>query len=63
MFLTPLDDQHDDDGTKHLLDMRNMSLVMFLVPLPFRRLWNYTVLANGCTEHPLTNSTLLSNQQ
>ena len=62
MSLTSLDGQNDDE-TKHLpdVDMRNISLVMFQVLLPFRRLWNYTVLAYGCDEHPLTNSTLLSN--
>ena len=65
MSSTSLDGQNDDE-TKHLIsdmDIINMSLVIFRVSLPFRRLWNYTVLARGCTEHPLTNSTLLSNQQ
>ena len=29
-------------------------------PLPRRRLWNYQVLAMGCSEHPLTNLLELS---
>ena len=60
MSLTSLDGQCDDE-IKHLTNVGNMTFVVFRVPLPFRRLWNYTVLAHGCDEHPLTNSTLLSN--
>ena len=59
MLLTSLDGQRDE--TKHLSNVENMTLVVFQVPLPFRRLWNYTMLANGCDEHPLMNSTPLSN--
>ena len=63
MFLTALDGQNDGVEMKHLLNIvfRNASSVMFQVPLPFRRLWSYTVLACGCDEHPLMNATLLSN--
>ena len=60
MSLTSLDGQCDDE-IKHLTNVGNMTFIVFRVPLPFRRLWNYTVLAHGCDEHPLTNSTLLSN--
>ena len=62
MSLTSLDGQNDD-GIKYLTKFNDIdtNLVMFRVPLPFRRLWTYTVLAHGCDEHPLTNSTLLSN--
>ena len=28
--------------------------------LPYRRLWNYTILAYGCEEHPITDTTELS---
>ena len=32
------------------------SVVLEVVSLPFRRLWNYTVFAQSCEEHPLTET-------
>ena len=63
MSLTSLDDQNDGDGIKRLTNMvvKNTGVAMFQVPLPFRRLWNYILLAHGCDQHPLTKTAPLSN--
>ena len=31
-------------------------VVLEVVSLPFRRLWNYIVFAHSCEEHPLTET-------
>ena len=41
--------------------VRNDTSVSLTVSLPYRRLWNYTVLAYDCEEHPLLETNELSN--
>ena len=36
--------------------------ILELAPLPFRRLWNVTVLAHNCKEHQITKSFELGDQ-
>ena len=58
----------DDGDTTHrgilapAVILRDGGLVTLEIHLflPFRRLWNYTVLAYGCEEHPITETTQLS---
>ena len=44
------------------IDSINESSVVFQFSLLYRRLWNYTVLALGCDEQPVTEATVLSNR-
>ena len=41
-------------------EMIENSVKLGLQPLPFRRRWNYTVIAYDCNQHPLTNIAELS---
>ena len=53
-----------DIEEKHLVSdviIINGSFILFQVPLLFRRLWIYTLSACGCDEHPVMNTTYLSN--
>ena len=43
------------------ITVRNGSSVVLKVSLPYRRLWNYTVLAYDCEEHSLLETNELSN--
>ena len=43
------------------ITVRNGSSVVLTVSLPYRRLWNYTVLAYDCEEHPLLETNEQSN--
>ena len=53
-----------DHGNHSLLEStvatRNGSSVILQVSLPYRMLWNYTVLAYDCEEHPLSTNNELS---
>ena len=40
----------------------NESSMILQLPLPYRRLWNYTILAHGCKYHPITEMTTLSKE-
>ena len=40
--------------------IRNTSSIIFQLSLLYRRLWTYTVLAHGCDEHMVMDSTYLS---
>ena len=44
------------------VDSINESLIVLQFSLLYRRLWNYTVLALGCDEQPVTEATVLSNR-
>lgn len=62
ILLDSLDGVDDDDGIKvtpNVTRSQNSNLV-FQISLPYRRLWNYTVLAHGCEQHPVTSNTILS---
>ena len=63
ILLDSLDDVNGDDGIKITPKVtRNHiqnSILVFEVTLPYRRLWNYTVLAHGCEQHPVTSNTII----
>lgn len=64
IYLKSLDSNNGNDGIKLVLSvmMEHERFIVFQVSLPLRRLWNYTVQAYGCNEHPLMETTLLSNR-
>ena len=58
-----LDQLDDSDENKTLvMPMVVIGINVYEVMLPFRRLWNYTLLAYGSEEHLLTETTELSNR-
>ena len=65
IILASLDGVNDDDGIKVTpIVTRNQmqnSILVFQVALPYRRLWNYTVLAHGCDQHPVMSASSISN--
>ena len=50
--LDPLD-RHKENETLVML-MVAKGINVYELTLPFRRVWNYTLLAHGCEEHPIT---------
>ena len=64
ILLDSLDGVNGDDGIKITPKVtRNQmqnSILVFEVTLPYRRLWNYTVLPHGCEQQPVTSNTILS---
>ena len=64
ILLDSLDGVNGDDGIKITPKVtRNQmqnSILVFEVTLPYRRLWNYTVLAHGYEQYPVTSNTILS---
>ena len=57
--LDPLD-SHEENETS-VMPMVVKGINIYEVILPYRRLWNYTLLAHGCEEHAITETTELSN--
>ena len=62
ILLDSLDGVDDDDGLKVIPNMirSQNSIIGFQVTLPYRRLWNYTVLAHGCEQYPVISNTIFS---
>ena len=61
-ILVSLDQLDGGDENKTLvMPMVVRGINVYEVMLPFRRLWNFTLLAYGCEEHPVTETTELSN--
>ena len=60
LSLNPLDDLEEESLLMPTYVVRNGISVMLKVSLPYRRLWNYIVLAHGCEEHPLLEINELS---
>ena len=62
--LNSLDSQNVNESNFELILTKNESdtSIVFDVVLPFRRLWTYTVLAYGCDEYPVMDTTYLSNK-
>ena len=58
--LDPLD-SHEENETS-VMPMVVKGINIYEVTLPYRRLWNYTLLAHGCEEHAITETTELSNE-
>ena len=59
--LNSLDKDYDKETSfEQTILAVNETSVVFQLTLPFRQLWNYTVLALGCKQHPVTEMTLLS---
>ena len=61
LSLNPLDDLEEESllmSTYYVV--RNGISIMLTASLPYRRIWNYTVLAQGCEEHPLLETNELS---
>ena len=58
--LDPLDRKEENETL--IMPMVVKGINTYEVTLPYRRLWNYTLLAYGCKEHPITETTELSNQ-
>ena len=56
--LEPLDWFEENETIVMPLVVKGINI--YELTLPFRRLWNYTLLAHGCEEHPLTEPTILS---
>ena len=57
--LDPLD-RHEDNETL-VMPMIIKGINIYKIALPYQRLWNYTLLAYGCKQHPITETTELSN--
>ena len=64
ILLDSLDGVNGDDRIKVTPKVtRNQmqnSILVFQVTLPYKRLWNYTVLAHGCEQYPVMSNTILS---
>ena len=61
LSLDPIDDHEDNDSlVMNTTAVKNGTSLMLKVSLPYRRLWNCTVLAHECEEHVVVNATELS---
>ena len=61
LSLDPIDDHEDNDSlVMNTTAIQTDSLLMLKVSLPYRRLWNGTVLTHECEEHVVMNTTELS---
>ena len=53
-------DRHEENETL-IMPMVVKGINICELTLQFRRMWNYTLLAYGCEEHPITEPAVLSN--
>ena len=62
IYLNSLDGENNGMELVPNIDSINESSIVLQFSLLYRALWNYTVLAHGCHEQPVTEATVLSNR-
>ena len=61
LLLDPIDDHENSDSfLMPTTAVKGETSLLLKVSLPYRRLWNCTVLAHACEEHVVVNATELS---